>query len=89
MRKPILLIDDSNESKTAFNILLENKIEFVSYHIKKFEDSCCGELPTTKAPSIISPEGIFKGLDNIKKYLNDLSTKNKQNIELENDSAYW
>ena len=58
-RKPILIIDDSNESLIIKNIFIENKIEFVEYHIKKFEESCCGDLPTTKAPSVIAPEGIY------------------------------
>ena len=43
-RKPILIIDDSNESLIIKNIFVENKIEFVEYHIKKFEESCCGDI---------------------------------------------
>jgi hypothetical protein len=48
---------------------LVNDIDFMEYHISKFEESCCGELPTTKAPSIIAPEGVFKGIDGIKEFV--------------------
>jgi hypothetical protein len=95
-RKPVLIVDDSLVSqriKTKFN---ENKVDFVEYHIKKFEESCCGELPTTKAPSVIAKEGIFKDEENINNYINSLKEKqhmmdldedNTKNHE--NESAYW
>lgn len=84
-RKPVLLIDDKEESKTAIQLLNTRNIEFLEYHIKKFEESCCGDLPTTRAPSIFAPEGIFKGLEGIKKYL---SIEKKQD-EKASESAYW
>ena len=84
-RKPVLLIDDKEESRTAMQLLSTKNIEFVEYHIKKFEESCCGDLPTTRAPSIFAPEGVFKGLDGIRQYL---SIEKKQE-ENENESAYW
>ena len=68
-RKAILLVDDKEETKIAKEILLVNNIDFIEYHISKFEESCCGELPTTKAPSIIAPEGVFKGIDGIKEFV--------------------
>lgn len=68
-RKAILLVDDKEETKIAKEILLVNNIDFTEYHISKFEESCCGELPTTKAPSIIAPEGVFKGIDGIKEFV--------------------
>ncbi|MGB9168241.1 MAG: hypothetical protein WCB31_04870 [Nitrososphaeraceae archaeon] len=68
-RKAILLLDDKEETKIAKEILLVNDIDFMEYHISKFEESCCGELPTTKAPSIIAPEGVFKGIDGIKEFV--------------------
>jgi hypothetical protein len=95
-RKPVLIVDDSLDSqriKTKFN---ENKVDFVEYHMKKFEESCCGELPTTKAPSVIAKEGIFKDEENINNYINSLKKKqhmmdldedNTKNHE--NESAYW
>ncbi len=68
-RKPILIVDDSNDSQNIKKIFNEYKIEFVEYHIKKFEESCCGDLPTTKVPSVIAPEGIYKQKDLIIKYI--------------------
>lgn len=68
-RKAILLVDDKEETKIAKKILFVNNIDFIEYHISKFEESCCGELPTTKAPSIIAPEGVFKGIDGIKEFV--------------------
>src|SRR5690349_16878012 len=95
-RKPILLIDDSTNSQRIREIFHQNEIEYVEYHVKKFGESCCGELPTTKAPSVIAVEGIFKE-DKIEEYVNNLKTKkneknqpNKLNLKSEvDDSAYW
>ena len=85
-RKPVLLIDESDESLKAIDLLKLSGIEYVEYDIKKFEDSCCGELPTTNAPSIFAIEGIFKGLEKINEYIS-----NRSNIDpdLESESAYW
>jgi hypothetical protein len=95
-RKPVLIVDDSLDSQRIKKKFNENKIDFVEYHIKKFEESCCGELPTTKAPSVIAKEGIFKDEENINNYINSLKKKqhmmdsdedNRKNYE--NESAYW
>ena len=86
-RKPILLVDDKIESKYAINLMTSAKLEYVKYHIKKFEESCCGELPTTKAPSIFAPEGVFKGIEEIKKYISELSDIKANNSNTE--SKYW
>lgn len=83
MRKPVLLIDDATDSLEAIKLFQESGQEYVEYHIKKFEESCCGELPTTRAPSVFAPEGIFKGLEGVRDYLS---------IEKQPDtgeSAYW
>ncbi|AIC16277.1 hypothetical protein [Nitrososphaera viennensis] len=83
MRKPVLLIDDAKESLEAIRLFRESGQAYVEYHIKKFEESCCGELPTTRAPSVFAPEGIFKGLEGVRDYLS---------IEKQPDtgeSAYW
>lgn len=84
-RKPVLLIDDNNDSKIAIQLFAEKKVEFVPYHISKFEESCCGELPTTRAPSIFAPEGVFKGLDGVRDYL----ARERKNTDAESESAYW
>ena len=78
-RKPILLVDDSTESKRVKKLFYDSKIDFVEYHIKKFEKSCCGELPTTRAPSVIAAEGIYKGEENAKNYIKNLNPKENQN----------
>jgi hypothetical protein len=64
-RKPILLVDESEDSLKALDLFKSLDIEYVEYNIKKFEESCCGDLPTTKAPSLFAVKGIFKGLENI------------------------
>ena len=97
-RKPILIIDDSSNSQRIKEIFKDNGIDYVEYHIKKFEESCCGELPTTKAPSVIAVDGIYKEEDKIKEYINtlkkdkrnDYNSFNKINIkDGETDSSYW
>jgi hypothetical protein len=85
-RKPVLLIDDTENSRLASEILESSDIEFVEYHITKFEDNCCAGPPTTRAPALFAPEGIFRDLDGIKEYL----TVEKNNSRGEtSESAYW
>lgn len=85
-RKPVLLIDDTENSRLASEILERSDIEFVEYHITKFEDNCCAGPPTTRAPALFAPEGIFRDLDGIKEYL----TVEKNNSSGEtSESAYW
>ena len=86
-RKPILLLDESNDSMMAFDLFNRLKIDYVEFNIKKFEESCCGELPKSKAPSVFAPEGIFKGLDGINEYISLKRDTTDSNIESE--SAYW
>ena len=71
-RKPVLIFDDSSDSAKAIGLLRKNGIEFVEYDVSKFVESCCcgdDDLPTTKAPSVFAPEGVFKGLDGVKEYI--------------------
>jgi hypothetical protein len=95
MRKPILLVDDSPVCQKIKDMFKENEIEYVEYHIKKFGESCCGEIPTTKAPSVIAAEGIFKGKDSVNDYIEyRKEMKGKQGKEevdsLEkSQSAFW
>ena len=86
-RKPILLLDESDDSMKAIDLFKKLEIDYVEFNIKKFEESCCGELPTTKAPSVFAPEGIFKGLDGINEYISLKRDTPDSNIESE--SAYW
>ncbi len=86
IRKPVLLIDDSENSKIARELLEDNQIEFVEYHVRRFEEDCCVDLPTTRAPALFAPEGLFRNLEGIKEYL----TIEKTNSTSESsESAYW
>ena len=85
-RKPVLLIDESDESLKAADLLKLSGIEYVEYDIKKFEDSCCGEIPTTTAPSLFAIEGTFKGLKKINEYISRMSNTASN---LQSESAYW
>jgi len=85
-RKPVLLVDDTEDSRDALDLFEQNGLHFVQYHIKKFDESCCGELPTTRAPSVFAQEGIFKGLDGVKEYL---AIENKEVVEGESVSMFW
>lgn len=69
IRKPVLLVDDTENSRLAIELLEDNNIKFVEYHVRKFEEDCCVELPTTRAPALFAPEGIFRNLEGIKEYL--------------------
>lgn len=86
-RKPVLLIDGSLDSEKAVALLESKNIEFVIYDIRKFEESCCGELPTTKAPSVFAPEGVFKGLDGVTNYAS--IEKIDDSFLKESGSAFW
>ena len=85
-RKPILLIDGSDDSVKAIDLFKRRGIDYVEYNIKKFEESCCGDLPTTKAPSLFAVEGIFKGLEKINEYI---SLKKDATSNIQSESAYW
>jgi len=91
-RKLVLIVDDSPDSLRAINFLRERDVEFVEYDIRKFAESCCGDLPTTKAPSVFAPEGVFKGLSGVKEYITSVTVAAadiKKAIQSESDSAYW
>ncbi len=86
-RKPILLIDESDDSVKAIDLFKRLGIDYVEYNIKKFEESCCGgDLPTTKAPSLFAVEGIFKGLEKINEYI---LLKKDAASNIQSESAYW
>ena len=86
IRKPVLLIDDTENSRIAIEILENNSVEFVEYHIRKFEENCCVDLPTTRAPALFAPEGIFRNLEGIKEYL---TVEKKITTSEPSESAYW
>ena len=86
-RESVLLVDNSDDSAKAADLLKRLGIEYVEYDIKKFNESCCVELPTTKAPSLFAVEGVFKGLEKINEYVSLKRDTADSNIESE--SAYW
>jgi hypothetical protein len=95
-RKPVLIIDDGPDSIKAMNLLREKDVEFVKYDIRKFAESCCGDLPTTKAPSVFAPEGVFKGLSGVEEYVTSVAAPaaaaaaaTNKAIQSESESAYW
>jgi hypothetical protein len=89
-RKPVLIIDDSPASLKAIEILRIRDIEFVEYDIRNFAESCCGDLPTTKAPSMFAPEGVFKGLSGVEEYVASAGAAIAKKVTpSESDSAYW
>ncbi|GKS60852.1 hypothetical protein YTPLAS21_03100 [Candidatus Nitrosocosmicus sp.] len=89
-RKPILLVDDSPASERVIKLFLDGDVDFVKYHIKNFEESCCVELPTTKAPSVIAVEGIFRDESVIASYVEFVKQKKSQVQEKVNtDSSFW
>jgi hypothetical protein len=91
-RKPVLIVDDNPDSIKAINLLRERDVEFVEYDIRKFAESCCGDLPTTKAPSVFAPEGVFKGLSGVKEYVTSVvvvAAAAKKATQSESESAYW
>ncbi|HEX2170406.1 MAG TPA: hypothetical protein VHF65_08915 [Nitrososphaera sp.] len=89
-RKPVLIVDEHSDSLKAMDLLREKGIEFVEYDIRKFAESCCGDLPTTKAPSVFAPEGVFKGLRGVEEYITAVSElAGKEAIQRESESAYW
>jgi hypothetical protein len=88
-RKPVLIVDESPDSLKATDLLSERDIEFVEYDVQKFADSCCGDLPTTKAPSVFAPEGVFKGLSGVEEYVRSAAVTNKKTNHSEPESAYW
>lgn len=83
-RKPVLFIDDTADSQEAIRLFELSGADHIKYHIGKFEESCCAELPTTTAPSVFAPDGVFKGLEGVKRYLST-----NHDYEKLGESAYW
>ncbi len=90
-RKPVLIVDYGPDSLEAIKLLRESDIEFVEYDIRKFAESCCGDLPTTKAPSVFAPEGVFKKLSGVEEYVASVAVAvaSKKSIQGKSESAYW
>jgi len=85
-RKPVLFIDDGKESNDAVQLFEKAGIVYVIYHIKKFEESCCGEVPTTITPSVFAPDGVYSGFEGVRDYV---SIRKSKTYDEESPSAYW
>jgi hypothetical protein len=79
-------MDEPDDSTKVIDLLKRSGIEYVEYDIRKFEVSCCGELPTTKAPSVFAV-GVFKGLEKINEYIS--LERDMSDSKVESESAYW
>jgi len=73
-RKPILVVDDSDDSRAAIELFIKKSIDYAEYRLDKFAGTCCGggsdddsNIFKIKAPTVFAPEGVFKGLDEVEK----------------------
>jgi hypothetical protein len=89
-RKPILVVDDSDDSRAAIELFIKKSIDNVDYRIDKFAGTCWGggsddDSNTSKirVPEVFAPEGVFKGLDEVENYFNS------ERKYYESESAYW
>ncbi len=84
VRKGVLFISKDEVSKKAKDMLIEAGIEFVEYNVDEEPEGCCGGFKT-ETPSLFAPEGIFRGLDEIARYIE----LRKDNRFYNSESAYW
>jgi hypothetical protein len=87
-RKPIFVVDDSDDSRAAIELFIRKSIDNVEYGIDKFAGTCCGggsdddsNTSKIKVPEVFAPEGVFKGLDEVENY-------NSERRYYESESAY-
>ena len=73
-RKPILVVDDSDDSRAAIELFIKKSIVYVEYRLDKFAGTCCGggndddsDTSKIKAPAVFAPEWVFTGLDEVEK----------------------
>ena len=76
-RKPILVVEENDDSRAAIELFIKKSIDYVEYHIDKFAGTCCGggsdddsNTFKIKAPAVFAPDGVFKGLDEVENYFN-------------------
>ncbi len=84
-----MFIDDNKESVQATHAFESANISYLKYHIKQFEENCCGEVPTTITPSVFAVEGVYKGLRGVKEYVSFRKKKGHDYDKIESESAYW
>lgn len=76
------IVDDSEDSLIAKELFSKKKVEYVQYHASKLKQRYW-KFPFTKAPTIFVPEGVFKGLENVKNYF-DMEVR-----DYESESVNW
>lgn len=83
-------MDESDDSRIAEELFRRNNVEYVQYHVNKLEGGCCAGTSyenessnLISAPTIFAPEGVFRGLDQVKRYF-DVEER-----LYESKSAYW
>ncbi len=84
VRKGVLFIGNDEASSKAREMLKEAGVEFVEYNVDVEPEGCCGGFKT-QTPSLFAPEGIFRGLDGIARYIE----LRKSNAFYKSESAYW
>ncbi|MFN4337021.1 MAG: hypothetical protein ACK4FV_05520 [Candidatus Nitrosocaldus sp.] len=86
-RKAVLFISNSDSEESIAKVrdmLLNAGIEFVEYNIDEEPAGCCGGF-RTETPALFAPEGIFRGVEGIARYI-----QTRMNGSLySSESAYW
>ncbi|MCS6767940.1 MAG: hypothetical protein RMJ59_04635 [Candidatus Nitrosocaldus sp.] len=85
-RKPVLFWSNGNgESIAKIREMLSNAgIEFVEYNVDEEPSGCCGGF-RTETPALFAPEGIFRGVDGIARYVQ----ARMDGSLYKGESAYW
>ncbi len=83
VRKGVLFVRDDEVCVKAKELLRESGIEFVEYNVSEESEGCCGGFDTV--PTLFAPEGIFKGIDGILRYIE----LRKSNSFYKSESAHW
>lgn len=86
-RKAVLFISNSDGEERIAKVrdmLLSAGIEFVEYNIDEEPAGCCGGF-RTETPALFAPEGIFRGVEGIARYIQTRMDGSLYSSE----SAYW
>ncbi|MEM0029299.1 MAG: hypothetical protein QW572_04510 [Candidatus Nitrosocaldus sp.] len=85
-RKAVLFISNGDGDSIAKvrEMLTSAGIEYVEYNIDEEPAGCCGSF-RTETPALFAPEGIFRGIDGILRYIQARMGGSLYKSE----SAYW
>ncbi len=84
VRKGVLFVRDDEVCVKAKELLRESGIEFVEYNVSEEREGCCGGFDTV-TPTLFAPEGIFRGIDGISRYIE----LRRSNSFYKSESAHW